>query len=448
MKEFATLALDDLLHPHHYPCDCGMTHATQLAYLKIGSGAVTHLPQALASIQCKKPFILCDQNTKAAAWDAVRQVLDTAGIPYTLFTFLPRHIEPDEYAMGALTMHFDPSCDCICAIGSGVLNDCAKVLARATGHQSLVIATAPSMDGYASDSSSMIVDGVKSTLYNACPAAILADTDIVRMAPERMLWAGFGDMIAKYVAICEWRIAHIITGEPYCENVAQLVRLSVEKIVKNADRLLTRDPQAVEAVMEGLILSGLAMSYMKNSRPASGLEHYFSHLWEMMALERGKPYDLHGIQVGVGTCLALRVLEQVKQIQTPSRETAEAAMTAFDAAQWERNIRRVFGKTAERILEIEADVGKNSPARQAEHLRRILDHWAEIQKIMREELPVPEDLLAQMERLGMPVRYTDLNLSHEDMLDAYHYSRDIRDKYLTSSMLWDLGLLDIITPDG
>ena len=445
MTEFASLPLDALLSPAVHACPCGQQHSTQLAYLKIEAGAVRHLPEALALAGVAKPFIVCDANTKAAAWDAVQPVLEAASISYTLYEFAAPHLEPDEYAVGSLTMAFDPSCDVILAIGSGVLNDCAKVLAHAVRLPSMVIATAPSMDGYASNSSSMIVDGVKTTLYNACPIAVLADTNIVKNAPMRMLWAGFGDMIAKYVAICEWRISNLVTGEAYCENIAGLVRRSVRKIMENADRLVQRDPAAVEAVVEGLVLSGIAMSYAQNSRPASGLEHYFSHLWEMMALERGLPTELHGIQVGLGTTLALRVLEQVKHL-APDRGQAEAALATFDPIAWEANVRRVFGKTADQILAIEAKTHKNDPARQQQHIDTILASWDTIETFLREELPDAAQLQSAMRALGMPVEPTDLGISAQDVHDAYVCSRDIRDKYLTSSLLWDLGLLEEIHP--
>ena len=60
-----------------------------------------------------------------------------------------------------------------------------------------------------------------------------------------------------------------------------------------APQLTQRSPQAVMQVMEGLIVSGIAMSYAEVSRPASGLEHYFSHIWEMHSLMGRCPDDLH-----------------------------------------------------------------------------------------------------------------------------------------------------------
>ena len=68
----------------------------------------------------------------------------------------------------------------------------------------------------------------------------------------------------------------------------------------------------MQPIAEGLVTAGLAMAYAQASRPASGLEHYFSHVWEMQALERGVPYGLHGIQVGVGTMLTLQVFSWLR----------------------------------------------------------------------------------------------------------------------------------------
>jgi glycerol-1-phosphate dehydrogenase [NAD(P)+] len=305
----------------------------------------------------------------------------------------------------------------------------------------MVIGTAPSMDGYASNSSSMIQNRIKVTLYNACPAAILCDTDILKNAPMRMLQTGLGDMLAKYVSICEWRISHIVTGEYYCENVAALVRKSLNKCVSAAQGLRDRDPKAIEAVTEGLVLSGIAMSFAEISRPASGLEHYFSHLWEMMALDRGTAYELHGIQVGVGTYLTLRLYEHIRTLK-PSRQKAEAFIKAFDNSAWEKEMREIFGAAADAVIAGEhAKYHKNDPGRHKARLENILSHWEEIQAIISQELPPASDIERLMRGLQMPVTPADMGVSREDTYKAFIGSRDIRDKYLTSSLLWDLGLL-------
>ncbi len=444
MERFENLPIGELIRKEGFDCTCGRHHGVDLKYIKIERGALNCVPEAVKALNAKKPFIVCDKNTYAAAAKRVAEILAAAGVEYTLFEApemgRPK-LEPDEMALGSIAMNFDTSCDMIMAVGGGVINDLCKVFAFDTGRPQMIVGTAPSMDGFASNSSSMVVDGVKLTLYNRCPQAIVLDTEVLAQAPMRMLWAGLGDMVAKYISVCEWRIAHIVIEEYYCEHVAQLMRNALKRIMAAADHLAERDPDSVGAVAEGLVLSGFAMSFAKVSRPASGLEHYFSHMWEMMALERGHEADLHGIQVGVGTVLTMNIYEDIKRLQ-PSREKAEAAIKAFDPAAWEARVRRVFGKTAPQVLAIEEKAHKNDPARHAVRLARILDNWDEIQKIIREELPDREWLFGKMKQTGMPMTPEELGISHEDVVDAFVCSRDIRDKYLSGSMLWDLGELD------
>ena len=197
----------------------------------------------------------------------------------------------------------------------------------------------------------------------------------------------------------------------------------------------------IKITQEGLVLAGIAMSYAQISRPASGLEHYFSHVWEMRALASGGHADLHGIQVGVGTILTLKIYDRIKTI-TPDKQKALDYVKHFDTAAWEANVRRVFGATAPAVLEIEKKTGKNDPVKHAARLEQILAHWDEIQKIIREELPDTQTLQSVMAATGMPTTPHELGLTPKDVSDAFVCARDIRDKYLSCSMLWDLGELD------
>ncbi|HPR77587.1 MAG TPA: sn-glycerol-1-phosphate dehydrogenase, partial [Candidatus Limiplasma sp.] len=152
--------------------------------------------------------------------------------------------------------------------------------------------------------------------------------------------------------------------------------------------------------------------------------------------------ELHGIQVGVGTVLCLKIYDHLRTL-TPSRETAEAAMRAFSPAQWEQTVRRVFGQAAQTLIDSENnDWHKNDPARHSERLEKILSHWDEITIIMAEELPDTASILSLMRALRMPMRPDEIGEDEQDTRDAFLCSRDIRDKYLTSSLLWDLGLLE------
>lgn len=448
MPNFGEMSLSELIRPEGFECACGKKHVCALKYLNIGRGIVGEVPKMIAAMGKKKPFVVCDQNTWEAAGKRVDAILTAAGVEHVVYV-IPLHnpeagrIAPGEWEAGSILMHFDASCDMLLAVGSGVVNDLCRVVANAAGRPSAVVGTAPSMDGYASNCSSMEVNHVKVSIYGHVPQGILLDSEILAQAPMRMLWAGLGDMVAKYVAVCEWRISRLVTGEYYCPDVAGLMRSALGKLMAAADRIPARDPDAVALIAEGLVRAGIGMAFAGVSRPASGLEHYFSHMWEMMALERGMPYDLHGIQVGVGTLLTLRIYEKLLADGTkPDRARAEAHMRAFDPVKWEARVRRVFGKTAGQIIEIEAKTHKNDPVRHAKRLDNLMAHWDEIEGIIREELPNREALRAAMAATGMPLTPADIGIPTHDVVDAFVCARDIRDKYLTGSMLWDLGLTD------
>ena len=288
------------------PCPCGKSHTIAIDEVVIGSGVVDRLPEFVRKYG-KKPFVVADVNTFAAAGERVCNLLKATDIPFGSFVFKDTALEPDEHAVGAAFMHYDKTCDVIVGVGSGVINDICKILSNLTGKPYIIVATAPSMDGYASATSSMSRDGVKISLNSRCADVIIGDTDILKTAPAHMLRSGLGDMLAKFVSIAEWRIAHLITGEYYCEEVAQLIRDAVKKCVDNAEGLLKGEEAAIEAVFEGLVIGGVAMAYAGVSRPASGVEHYFSHVWDMRGLEFGTKVDLHGIQCAMATMKAVEL---------------------------------------------------------------------------------------------------------------------------------------------
>ena len=443
MTKFAHLPLEALLVDGGFSCECGVHHGTDLRVFRAGAGAIEALPEVLGALGARRPFVVCDKNTHAAAGERAMAILGEAGVDAAMYQFAAASVEPDEFAVGSVVMALDPACDVIVAVGSGVINDVCKVVARAVKLPQMVIATAPSMDGYASNSSSMHVDGVKVTLYNQCPVAIIADTDILTRAPMRMLWSGLGDMLAKYISICDWRIAHLVTGEYYCPEVAALIRRSLGRCVENAQLLDARDGEVIAAVTEGLVLSGVAMSFAKVSRPASGLEHYFSHMWEMMAMEQGSHADFHGIQVGVGTLITLKLYDWLKT-RTPDRAVAEGMMASFDPEKWEEMVRRIFGQTAPQILEVERVHHKNDPLAHAERFAKIEASWPQILQIIDEELPETAQIEALMAGLSMPMYPKDLGIDAQGAMDAYEGAREIRDKYQCNNLLWDMGLAAVV----
>ena len=422
-------------------CSCGRVHNVDIDEIVIGSGAILRLPEFIKKYSACKPFLLCDHNTFEAAGETVCKVLEENGIGYSKFVFQDAILEPNEHAVGSAAMHFDNSCDLIIGIGSGVINDIGKIISSISGRKYIIVATAPSMDGYASATSSMSMDGLKVSLGSRCAKVIIGDTDILKNAPLQMLRSGLGDMLAKYVSIAEWRIAHLITGEYYCEQVAELIRSAVNKCVENADGLLKRDEQAVEAVFEGLVIGGVAMAYAGVSRPASGVEHYFSHIWDMRGLEFGIPVELHGIQCAVGTLQAVKLYEHLKEL-TPDGQKAKAYVEAFSFDRWKDALRDFLGNGAETMIVQEEKEGKYNKVSHPARLVRITANWDAIVDIIREELPRYSDLEELMRRIGLSGNLNDIGIDKKTAQMTFRATKDIRDKYVLSRLAWDLGILD------
>ena len=202
--------------------------------------------------------------------------------------------------MERVVADFDTTCNMILGVGSGTINDIGKLASKELGVDYISVATAPSMDGFVSNTSSMVMKGIKESVPSTVPLAVIGDLDILVAAPKRLLQAGFGDILAKYTSICEWRISNLVNGEYYCEQIASLMRLAVQNCVSHAEQLVQGDHEAVKILMDSLILSGMAMAFAGITRLPLASSTTF-HVWDMRYLEFHTPKDYHGIQYGMGT---------------------------------------------------------------------------------------------------------------------------------------------------
>ena len=426
-----------------FTCSCGKVHNALLDDYIVGKGAIREIASLMARYGATRPYLIADRNTYQAAGKQVCKVLDAHNIPYSLYVFSQETIHPNEEAVGSAAMHYDVSCDMVIGIGSGVINDIGKLISKLTKTPYIIVATAPSMDGYASATSSMDVDGLKTSVPSRCANVIVGDLDVLREAPVQMLISGLGDMLAKYVSICEWRISNLITGEYYCPTVAEYIRKALKKCVDHAEGLLNREEEAVRAVFEGLIIGGVAMNYAGLSRPASGVEHYFSHVWDMRALEFGMPASTHGIQCALGTLYALRIYEQVKKY-TPDVALAEQKVSAFDHPSYNQFLKDFLGRSAESMLALEEKEGKYDPVKHHSRIAYIAEHWQELVQIMEQELPAAAELERLLKAIGAPCSVEEIGLSADILRPTFEATKDIRDKYVLSRLCWDLGILNEI----
>lgn len=294
-------------------CTCQRPHSAPIEKIITEGGAINMLPEVLKAY--KDIYIVADSNTYRVAGEKARDLLIASGHKVEL-CILPEPVLPNEKAIGTVLLRSPRMCDYILAVGSGTINDTCRVVSYRLGLSYGVLGTAPSMDGYTSALSPIIVGNYKETIYATTPKHIFADIDIMQQAPYDMLLAGIGDMAGKYIAILDWQLANMKTGEYYCPTIANEVLNAADACLATAQTIANRDYNTIKALAEGLIISGLGMAYSGVSRPASGAEHMIAHTWECQSLELGEMPKLHGLEVAqaalVCTDFYIRLYNQTK----------------------------------------------------------------------------------------------------------------------------------------
>ncbi len=431
----------DILSPKYtgreIQCTCGKVHRARVKEVIIADGATEALPRVLEGLPAARVFVAYDRNTERAAGGRIEGVLAAAGIRFDRFVFEEDRVEPDEASVGRTVGAFGGQ-DAVIGVGSGVINDICKVVAKTFGKPYIAVGTAPSMDGYCSSTSSLLIGGLKKSVDSKCPDVFIGDVDILKDCPEDMLRAGFGDMIAKTVALFEWRLGHMVTGEYYCPFVEETVRTAWNRIREGAGKLMERDGSAVAAVTDGLVISGIAMNYAGISRPASGCEHYFSHIWDMRGAAFGTPTSLHGIQCGIGTLLTLRGYEKLlKEEFDPGR--AIEKKRSFDRNNWFEKIRERLGPGGDEMVKKASEGFVYREERSAARLGVILENIGKIRDLAEELLMKEADAKRLFESLGCPVSMEQIGLDPKDANTDFAMTRDVREKYILSTLAWDIG---------
>jgi glycerol-1-phosphate dehydrogenase [NAD(P)+] len=424
-----------------FECKCGKKHRVAIDKVVIGKGALQQIPGILHEYQYRKIFLAADQHTYRAAGEQVEKLLQDSGfVTKSLVYRRPGDLVPDETAIGEYLVNVAPDTEMIVAVGSGVINDLSKYISYRLGIPFMIVATAPSMDGFTSDNAALILENLK-TSPDALPArAIIGDVDVLKAAPLEMIGAGLGDMLGKYSSLKDWKMSRLLFGEYYCETVAAMVKYSVQKCRDNLAGLKNRDEAAIRSLMEGLIISGIAMSFVGNSRPASGSEHHISHYWEMAFLQLGKSAVLHGIKVGIAA-LAANQIGRFLAAQKIDFDRAVQNAAHFDEAKWEFEIKRLFQKAAPGILKQSRENNRNSVVERVKRVEAIRQNWPQVAAVLQEE-PVTAEIKNLLAAVGAPVNPKEIGVAGDIIYNSIIYAREIRSRYTVLQLAWDLGLIE------
>lgn len=376
-------------------CPCGKEHAAETKLCIIENGALQHFEQYMAEVGLRgKRCVIYDENTYKAVPAELRPTADQEII-------IPGSgIHADEHATGDVLARMDADVEVMVAVGTGILNDVVRYCARERHIPFAAVPTAATCDAFASSVAAMTLGGLKVSITCQSPVLVVVDVDIVRDAPADLILSGIGDMLGKFVALSEWRMANLLTGEALCERIYDMMFTSVSTIWDKCLDARNRDDGAIAAVMEGLIMSGIAMQLFGNSRPASGAEHHFSHLLDIGTdALRGIPGGTHGEQVGVGTAVISREYHRLIQIEDIAPYLHDYAVPDEDYVRAFVGDKLFDGVMKENAKDSAAGVTKE----------KLAACWPEIRTIMA-AIPAPDAVEAKLSALGAKKDLHDLGI--------------------------------------
>lgn len=418
-------------------CSCGRVHETPLKRVVIEPDAIQKVPGILKELGYHRAFLVADQNTWRVAGETLEQELKEAQISCESLIFQEKEPVPDESHMGEILTSCPPETDILVAVGTGTINDMCKYMSFRLHIDYMITATATSMDGFVSVGSALMLNHVKVTKDAHCPVAVIGDTKIMAEAPMELITAGLGDVLGKYTCLLDWKLSRMINGEYYCDYVVDMVRGAVETVVEQGTQIKKRDSEAIKSLMEALVVTGIAMYFVGNSRPASGCEHHLSHFWEMRFLMEGRKPVLHGTKVGVGMIIVTKMYHMLAKEPVDFAKAKEKERSVSD---WEQKIRACYLDAAGGILKLEQECGKNNVEQRNRRLQTIEKRWEEICHTIEEQLPATEQLTALLQSLDAPYCPCQIGLPIPMVQEGIQVGKEVRNRYTLLQLLWDLGL--------
>ena len=404
-------------------CTCGKIHQCDIEYVYKENGAISRLKELCR--QKENILIVADENTYAAAGEKVENVLFDKYVRKIIFSGKTVLI-PNETAIEKVKENLRDT-DLILGIGSGVIQDLCKYVSFFSHIPYMIVATAPSMDGYASDGAAMILNGMKETVKAGLPRAIIADTEVLKDAPMEMIKAGYGDIIGKFSALCDWKLSREINGEYFCQYIYDTTYKMIETTLKTAKGLLIRDEESIKALMEALTVVGIMMSFAGSSRPASGSEHHLSHFFEIVSIVNSEPYLAHGTDVAYSTVITAKIRENLLQTSFPEKRFM------LDRDTYTKKMKEVYKSVADGCITLQDKVGNYSNDRTEIYKAK----EQTIKKILG-EMPTSAEIEEMLHRVELDISEFYNIYRSEKINDAIMYAKDLKDRYTVLWLNYDL----------
>lgn len=423
-----------------------LERATDTKGLLISDGAIDRVADMFRKMfPGNRPVVIADSITWKIAGARVNALLAEAGLnPDHPFIFTDSDLHAEWKYIERLDKVLAATDAVAVAVGSGTINDLTKLSSYHCGKRYMNVSTAASMDGYTAYGASITKDGAKQTFSCPAPLAVVADTSVIAKAPAEMTASGYADLFAKIPAGADWIISEELGIEPIDPFAWGLVQDSLKSALENPALIKSGDKQAIHRLIEGLIMSGFAMQAHQTSRPASGADHQFSHLWNM---EHHTMADgimpSHGFQVSIGTLMSTALYEQLLKEDIHNLDV-EACVNSWPSLEEQIKASQAMFKDTDfpTIGETELSakyVDKDELRRQLTVLK---NNWSQIRSRLERQIVPFRELRDSLDLVGAPTEPEHIGISRKRLRTSAVRAQQIRRRFTILDVAVRLGLLD------
>ncbi len=402
---------------------CGRVHTCPIEHIYVESDAISHLTELCKDYS--EILLVADENTYSAGGSKTEKALTGKEINKVIFSG-KTILVPNEEAIERVKKDLGNS-QLIVGIGSGVIQDLCKYVSHFEGVPYMIVATAPSMDGYASNGAAMILRGMKDTVPCGLPKAIIADTEVLKNAPMEMIKAGYGDIVGKLSALNDWKLSRVVNDEYFCQYIYDSTYEMIDATIKTAKGLLQRDEESIRALSLALMQVGIMMSFATTSRPASGSEHHLSHFFEITGIVKDEKYLPHGIDVAFSTVITQMLREEILDLDSLDRQYTPPRQ------EYEAKIKELYGPVADGCIALQDKMKRYETDRSKIYKEK----EREIREILK-EVPPCGDILDLLLLAELDVEQFLSTYSAEKLDNASLFAKDLKDRYTVLWLYYDL----------
>jgi glycerol-1-phosphate dehydrogenase [NAD(P)+] len=404
-----------------------------------GEDATSQLVGFCLANRFERFMLVCDRNTYAVLGYRVQSVIREQGWEITPIVLDGEEVVADGECLLRVLMQADATPCVYLGVGSGTITDVTRFCSHRSRNPFISLPTAPSVDGFASLIAAVVVQGFKDNAYAQPPLAIFGDSQVLCAAPPKMIAAGFGDLLGKYVSLADWKLGHLLWDTPYNADLAARTERALESCVRNVNGLQGATPEAISTLLAGLVESGICMLLNGNSLPASGSEHHLSHYWEMKLLRQGRPAVLHGAKVGIGTVLSAGRYEQIRKLTQKEVEQRLRVTSLPERVAEERIIETIYGPIADQVKLEQRRFLEMTGSDFILLKEKISSHWEEILQIAA-TVPPAQRIIDLLTRVSGPTEVSMVGLDEEDQREALSYAHYLRNQFTVSKLGRVIGL--------